>query len=114
MSKRDALVEKYAEQITEKLGQKVDKKLLEGVTKACGPSIYNRDSSTVAFGDPKEVDRVKKNFVIKKMGIKDGDKLDAGMKEAMDVYKKGARTRYRAVFYYLLAKQFRKGSMFKA
>jgi len=113
MSKRDALVEKYTEQITEKLGQKVDKKLLVGVTKACGPSIYNRDASTVAFTDPKEVDRVKKNFVQKKMGVKAGDKLDAGVEAAMAEYKKASRTRYRAVFYYLLAKQFRKGAMFK-
>lgn len=113
MSKRAELIEKYAAQIKEKLGEKPDMKLLEGVTKACGPSIYNRDSSTVAFSDAKEVDRVKKNFIEKKLGVKVKAKQDAAMDAVMAAYGKKARTRYRAVTYYLLAKECRKASVFK-
>jgi len=113
MSKRAELIEKYAAQIKDKLGQKPDLKLLEGVTKACGPSIYNKDASTVAFTDPKEVDRVKKNFIEKKLGVKSKDKQDAAMDAVMKDYGKKSRTRYRAVTYYLLAKECRKASLFK-
>ena len=113
MSKRAALVEKYAEQIKDKLVMKPDMKLLEGVTKACGPSIYNNDSSKVSFNDEKEVERVKKNFIGKKLGITSAEKQDAAMKAVMDDYGKKSRVRYRAVTYYLLAKQCRKASLFK-
>lgn len=113
MSKRAELVEKYAAQIKDKLGMKPDMKLLEGVTKACGPSIYNNDSSKVSFKDEKEVARVKTNFIGKKLGITSAEKQDAAMKAVMDAYGKKSRVRYRAVTYYLLAKELRKASMFK-
>ncbi|MEO1475549.1 MAG: DUF2853 family protein [Pseudomonadota bacterium] len=113
MSKREELIEKYEKQMTEKVGLKVDKALLEGVTKACGPSIYNKDSSQVAASDAKELDRIKKNFLIKKLGLKDTPKLDEGIQEVIATYGKSTRPKYRAVFYYLLAKQFRKSTVFK-
>ena len=113
MGKRDDLIEKYAKQMTEKLDLKVDKALLEGVTKACGPSIYNKDASQVAASDPKEMERVKNNFLIKKLELKDTPKLDEGIAAVIETYGKSTRPKYRAVFYYLLAKQFRKSAMFK-
>lgn len=113
MSKRDDLIEKYTKQMTEKVGLKVDAALLLGVTKACGPSIYNKDSSQVASSDASELERVKKNFLIKKLGLKDTPKLDEGIAAAIAAYGKSTRPKYRAVFYYLLVKQFRKGTMFK-
>jgi len=113
MSKRDELIEKYTKQMTEKVGLKVDKALLAGVTKACGPSIYNKDASQVAASDPKELERIKKNFLIKKLGLKDTPKLDEGIAAVIATYGKSTRPKYRAVFYYLLAKQFRKSAAFK-
>lgn len=113
MSKRDELIEKYKTQMTEKLGLKVDDDLLLGVTKACGPSIYNKDSSQVAASDPKELERIKSNFLIKKLELKDTPKLDEGMAAVIQTYGKSTRPKYRAVFYYLLAKQFRKSGTFK-
>lgn len=113
MSKRDELIEKYKTQMTEKLGLKVDADLLLGVTKACGPSIYNKDSSQVAASDPKELERIKSNFLIKKLELKDTPKLDEGMAAVIQTYGKSTRPKYRAVFYYLLAKQFRKSGTFK-
>ena len=112
MSKFDECIETYKKAM-DKLEIKVDEKLLIGVTKACGPSIYRADASTVSSGDPKELDRVKKNFLIKKLGLKDTPKLDEGIQDAIAQFGKGNRKKYRAIFYYLLAKHFRKASMFK-
>ncbi|MEE9381559.1 MAG: DUF2853 family protein [Hyphomonadaceae bacterium] len=113
MSKRDALIEKYTEHLTEKVKVKVDKALLLAVTKACGPSIYNKDSATVAASSKSELETVKKSFLIKKLGLKDGPKLDEGLAAVMKQYGSGVRNKYRAVVYYLLVKHFRKGGVFK-
>ena len=110
MSKLDDLVEKYAADI-EGIGEKVDKKLLLAVAKGCGPSLYRKDACLVAASDPKEVERMKKNFCIKKLGIADNDKLDQGIKEVFKAYSK--RQKQRAVVYYLLVKKFKKGSVYK-
>ncbi len=113
MSKREELIAKYAGDIEKKCGMKPDMKLLTAVTIGCGPSIYNKDAATVSAGDKKELDRVKKNFLIKKLGLKDTPKLDEGIQAAVDTYGRANRNKYRAVFYYLLVKQFRKGSVYK-
>jgi len=113
MSKRDELIAKYAGDLEKKCEMKADMKLLTAVTIGCGPSIYNADASTVSAGDPKELERVKKNFLIKKLGLKDTPKLDEGIKAVIETYGRSNRNKYRAVFYYLLVKHFRKGSVYK-
>ena len=113
MGKRDDLIAKYAEDLKEKCGLKPDMKLLTAVTIACGPSIYNNDSSTVSATQKKELETVKKSFLIKKLGLKDTPKLDEGLAAVMETYGKSVRKKYRAVVYYLLVKHFRKGSVFK-
>jgi len=113
MSKREELIAKYASDLEKKCGMKPDMKLLTAVTIGCGPSIYNKDASTVSAGDKNELARVKKNFLIKKLGLKDSPKLDEGIQEAIATYGKSNRNKYRAVFYYLLVKRFRKGSVYK-
>lgn len=113
MSKRDELIAKYAGDLENKCDMKPDMKLLTAVTIGCGPSIYNADASTVSAGDPKELDRVKKNFLIKKLGLKDSPKLDEGIQEVVNIYGKSNRNKYRAVMYYLLVKHFRKASAYK-
>jgi len=112
MSKRDDLIAKYASDIEKKCGMKPDMKLLTAVTIGCGPSIYNSDASTVSATDKKELDRVKKNFLIKKLGLKDTSKLDDGIQEAINTYGRSNRNKYRAVVYYLLVKKFRKGKVY--
>ncbi len=113
MSKRDDLIAKYAGDLEKKCGMKPDMKLLTAVTIGCGPSIYNRDASTVSAGDPKELDRVKKNFLIKKLGLKNSPKLDEGIQKCLDTYGRANRNKYRAVMYYMLAKHFKKTSVYK-
>lgn len=113
MSKRDDLIAKYAGDIEKKCGMKPDMKLLTAVTIGCGPSIYSADAATVSASDKKELERVKKNFLIKKLGLKDTPKLDEGLAAVMEIYGKSNRNKYRAVVYYLLTKHFRKGSVYK-
>ena len=113
MSKRDELIAKYADDLKKKCNMDADMDLLKQVTIACGPSIYNRDASTVSSGDPAELGRVRDNFVIKKLGVSDESKAMDGVHAAIETYGKSNRTKYRAVLYYLLTKHFKKESVFK-
>ena len=113
MGKRDELVAKYADDLKEKCGMKADKKLLEAVTIACGPAIYRADAEKVSARDKDEMARVRKNFVIKKLGVKDSPKVDEGIEACIDTYGRSNRNKYRAVLYYLLTKHFKKSGVFK-
>ncbi len=112
MSKRDELITKYAADIKDKIGQTPDMDLLTKVTIGCGPSIYNADASTVSGSDQSELDTVKNNFLIKKLGLSDSPKLDEGIASVMEQYGKSNRNKYRAVVYYTLAKHFGKESIY--
>jgi len=113
MSKRDDLIVKYAADLKDKCGVKPDMDLLTKVTVGLGPSIYNADSSTVSGSDDKELATVKNNFLIKKLGLKDGADLDKAIASVMDTYGQSNRNKYRAVVYYLLAQHFKKESVYK-
>ena len=110
MSKRDDLIEKYAADIKTKIGETPNMDLLTKVTIGCGPSIYNADASTVSGSDQSELDTVKNNFLIKKLGLSDGPKLDEAIASVMEKYGKSNRNKYRAVVYYMLTKHFGKES----
>jgi len=112
MSKREELIAKYASDLEEKCGVKPDMDLLTAVTIGCGPSIYNRDASTVSSGDKEELDRVKNNFLIKKLGLADSAALDEAIAKVVETYGSSNRNKYRAVFYYLLVQHFDKASVY--
>ncbi len=112
MSKRDELIGKYADDLRQKCGLEPDMDLLRKVTIGCGPSIYNDDSSTVAASQPGELETVKNNFLIKKLGLSDGPELMEGIEKAVETYGRSERNKYRAVMYYLLTKHFGKESVY--
>lgn len=112
MSKRDELIAKYAADIKEKLGQAPDMDLLTKVTIGCGPSIYNADSETVAGSDEAELDRVRKNYLVKKLGLKDGPELSEAINAVIDKYGRSNRNKFRPVIYYLLCQHFGKQSVY--
>jgi hypothetical protein len=66
MSKLDEKIAAYVAE-SKKLGLSLDEAFIAKVTKGIGPSIYNADSETVAASDPEELNRVKQNFLIKKI-----------------------------------------------
>ncbi len=83
-----------------------DETVVSAIVKYLGIALRNRDSSLVSFSDKKETDRVRDNFLKKKLGLTDDDAtLDAaiaGVGERM----KGDRTKNRVTVYYLLAQHF--------
>ena len=113
MGKRDDLIAKYADDLTNKCKVTPDMALLTKVTIGCGPSIYDNDAQTVAATDKEELERIKNNFLIKKLGLTDGPALTDGINAAIDTYGKSERNKYRAVFYYLLVKHFGKEAAYK-
>lgn len=112
MGKRDDLIAQYAEDLRNKCGMEPDMDLLTKVTIGCGPAIYNDDASTVAASQPTELQTVKDNFLIKKLGLSDGPELMDGINAAIETYGKSERNKYRAVFYYMLTKHFGKEAVY--
>ena len=112
MGKRDDLIAQYADDLKNKCGMSVDMDLLTKVTIGCGPAIYNADASTVAAGQASELETVKDNFLVKKLGLSDGPELMAAINKAIDIYGKSERSKYRAVMYYMLTKHFGKESVY--
>jgi hypothetical protein len=86
--------------------------LLTKVTIACGPSIYNADAQTVAGSQESELELVKKNFLMKKLGMADSPELLEAIHKVIEVYGKSERNKYRAVIYYMLTKHFGKESVY--
>jgi len=112
MSKRDELIAKYAADLKEKCGINANMDLLTKVTIGCGPAIYNDDASTVSGSDQSELDTVKNNYLIKKLGLKDGPELDSAISAVIEKYGKSNRNKYRAVVYYMLCEHFKKASVY--
>ncbi len=112
MSKRDELIEKYAEDIKNKFGQTPDMDFLTKVAIGLGPAIYNLDASKVSGSDDKELETVKNNFLIKKLGLADTPALMESIKSVIDLYGQSEKNKHRAVIYYMLAKHFGKESVY--
>ncbi len=112
MSAFDDLIVKYTADLKEKCGVDADVSLLTKIAKSLGPSIYNDDSSTVSSSDESELDRVRNNFLVKKLGLSAGADLEAGLNAALDAYGRSNRNKYRVSLYYLLVKHFGKEAVF--
>jgi len=112
MGKRDDLIAQYADDLKNKCGMSPDMGLLTKVTIGCGPAIYNADASTVAATQPDELETVKNNFLIKKLGLVDGPQLMDAINSVLDTYGRSERSKYRAVVYYMLTKHFGKESVY--
>lgn len=89
-----------------------DEAAVSGLVKYLGIALRNKDSSLVAAGDPKELVRLRDNFLKKKLGLAGSDdELDAGVAEVMAAMK-GDTSKQRVTVYYMLAKKYGKLSMF--
>lgn len=114
MSKLDEKVGQYIDDLKTKVGEdNPDVDLLRKLAQSMGPSIYNSDAATVAASSQSEVETVKNNFVMKKLGITDEAEADEAISQVMEKYGKSNRNKYRVVIYYLLTKHFGKESMYK-
>jgi len=112
MSKLDEKIALYNTKIQEIVSD-YNADLLEKITRGLGPSIYNKDAESIACSDPSELDRVRTNFLQKKLGLEEDDAtLDAAIKEVCEQMGSSNRNKYRAIFYYLLTVKFSKESIY--
>lgn len=85
----------------------VDETVVKAMEKAYRLVLSNADTASVAYSDPEELETVKKNFLIKKLGLTEADGLDEGIAAVGDKLK-GVRRKSRLTVYYLLAEHFGK------
>ena len=89
-----------------------DAKVIAGIVRYCGIALYKKDSSLVSFSDKSETDRVRNNFLKKKLALTDEDgELDKAIAKVGETMK-GSRNKNRVTVYYLLARHFGKLSLF--
>ena len=89
-----------------------DNNLLALITKKLGPSIYKVDAEKVSGSDERELETVKNNYLIKKLGLKNSPELDVAIASVIDKLGKSNRNKYRAIFYYLLVKELKQESFY--
>lgn len=83
-----------------------DDNAIAGIIRYCGIALTKRDSSLVSFSDKTETDRVRNNFLKKKLARTEDDSvLDAAIAAVGDQMK-ADRTKNRVTVYYLLAEKF--------
>lgn len=95
-----------------KYAAKADDAVIAGIVRYCGIALRNKDSSLVAFSDKTELDRVRNNYLKKKLGLTQSDAvLDKAIAKVGEVMK-ADRTKNRVTVYYLLAAEFKKLDLF--
>jgi outer membrane protein OmpA-like peptidoglycan-associated protein len=83
-----------------------DEKVVKAIVRYCGIALQKVDSSLVSFSDSKETDRVRENYLKKKLGLTNSDAdLDAAI-ASVGERMKADRTKNRVTVYYLLAEHF--------
>lgn len=108
MGKCDELIVKYVDDLKNKCGMELDMDLLIKVIIGCGLVIYNVDVLIVVGGQEFELEIVKNNFLIKKLGLLDGLELMDVINLVIEVYGKFECNKYCVVVYYMLIKKFGK------
>lgn len=112
MGKRDEKIEQYVKNARE-LNLGLSEELIAKVAIGLGPSIYKKDSETVSCTQTSELETVKKNFLVKKLGLeKDDQVFDVAIKKVCEKMGTSNRSKYRALFYALLTQEFKKESIY--
>lgn len=95
-----------------KYAANADDAVIAGIVRYCGIALRNRDSSLVSFSDPKELDRVRNNFLKKKLGLAHTDEVLNAAIAKVGEQMKADRTKNRVTVYYLLAEAHNKLDLF--
>ncbi|WP_417886595.1 DUF2853 family protein [Zunongwangia sp.] len=112
-TKTDERVGKYIQDFKENIGKEPDVGLIRNITEYLHTVVFRDDAETVAATDKTELETVKNNFLIKKLGLPDNSDLDVGLNAMIEKYGKSNRNKYRVVLYYLLTEYFEKEAIFK-
>lgn len=95
-----------------KYAPNADPKAIAGIVRHLGIALQNKDATLVAFGDKKELARVRESFLKKKLGLTAPDAEFDKAIMAIGEKMKADHTKNRVTVYYLLAEQFGKLSAF--
>lgn len=102
MSKFEEKMNKAMAQLDE-LGASYDKNALENLGKSLGPALYNKDASLVSTSSNTEMETVRRNFAMNKLGVSEEEAQKACDKVAEKM--KGVKQKQRINFYYLVAQE---------
>jgi hypothetical protein len=104
-------IEKYTVDIEKYSDKKANKKLVEALAKRLASVMGKADAKYVACGDPKEMERVRRNFLKKALDFHNIEKSRAAMEEVCKTMKK-AKLKSRVTYYYLLATELKKAKTY--
>ena len=112
MSKLDDKIALYQAE-SKKLNLGLSDEYIANVSRSLGPAIYRADTEIVACGDKSELDRIRNNFLKKKLGLEGSNaELDELINKVCDKLGTSNRRKYRALFYALLAIEAKKESIY--
>jgi len=103
MATQIELIDKYKKELS-KLRVRVDDVLLKAVVKSLGPAVYRDDASRISEADADELERVKQNFMVKRLGLSDGPKLEVILNKSLDQMGRSSKHKSRAVLYYIITR----------
>lgn len=112
MNEREKLVIRYKKQLKNYFGVEADDDLLKEIVIGCGPSVYKKDAAIVSASDPAEIERLKQNFLIDRLGLPENLNLEDAINSVLDKYGRTNRRKYRVVVYYMLVKRFGKEDVY--
>lgn len=108
MSDLNEKLAKLKDQATKQLNDSgisnIDNELLDTLVGRLRLIVDNKDALLVSGSDPSELETVRKNFVVKKLGIEDKDKAMGAINEVVNEMK-NIKMKNRAAFYYMVQKK---------
>ena len=112
MSKLDDKIALYQAE-SKKLNLELSDEYIANIAKSLGPAIYRADTEIVACGDKSELDRIRNNYLKKRLELTESNEVLDDMIQRVCV-KLGTsnRRKYRALFYGLLAIEAGKESIY--
>ena len=99
-----AMNSKHLEDL-KKYVKKPDMELVDALYRRLASSLARKDARYISFKDPKEVGRVRRNFVMGRLGVKSAEKANEAIMKVGDKMK-ADRTKSRLTAYYLLTHHF--------
>jgi len=95
------LKEHAVNQLTECGVSDINHEILDGLVDRLKLIVDNKDATLVSGTDESELETVRKNFVLKRLGVEDKDKAMTAIK-AVASKMSSIRMKNRAAFYYLV------------
>ncbi len=105
---KEEYIKLNVKQLKEKVNVDADMNQLEAIVKHLGIAAQGGDASLVACEQESERELIKNNFLKSFLGLTNKDGLDASIEKVCKDLGVSNTHKYRAAFYYLLAKHYGK------